>query len=363
MKGIVFILSLFLAHTAYGVKKPSTRVSSFVHQVTITQDSTQSKLTQWVSPISINIPFINGAIDVRSAAMMIHEKTTNSDHSWGVLNTEIQGQWALGKVAMMSLNTSLPTGKHALPASDANIVQSIARNDLAFPVKTFGQGFDYGGALSLVRHRGYWTWSAGFGYQRKGEYEPFAGVINYKPGDEISGSIGFDYTYGAFVYRVSAAGTYFLTDRQNKTVVFQNGKQILFQGSILYTGDRFRAKAEITEMARLKNRNMSNGTLLYESRDSNGNDLRARLEASWTPSRFVTLYTTGYAKHLTANAHDPTSPLYQGEAYLVEGGGGLAFSIGSYHINVGATKLTGKAEDKSMDLSAFNVRCAFKAEF
>lgn len=201
------------------------------------------------------------------------------------------------------------------------------------------------------------------GYQRKGPYEPIVGVADYKPGDEVSGSFGFDYTYGPFVYRFSAAGTYFFTDRQNKSVVFQNGKQILVQGAILYTGNRFRVKAEITEIARLKNQEITNGTFSYETRDSNGNDLRANLETSWTPVRYFTIYGLGYAKHLTANAHPLGTPLYQGDAYLIEGGGGIAFTVGPYHLNLRASKLTGKAEDKQIELSAFNLRCAFSAEF
>jgi hypothetical protein len=201
------------------------------------------------------------------------------------------------------------------------------------------------------------------GYQFKGAYEPIAGVTDYKPGDEISGSLGFDYSHGSFVYRLSAAGSYYLTDRQNKVVVFQNGKQILLQGAVLYTGRRWRVKAEITEIARLKNRNNETGAFLFETRDSNGNDLRANLEGSWTLARFLTLYGTRYGKTLTANANPAGSALYQGDAHLVSWGGGIALSLGPYHLDLLATKIGGKAEDKSIDLSAFGVHCAFSALF
>jgi hypothetical protein len=363
MKALWFIIWALCGSSVYGLEKIHTNVSSFVHQVTLKRDSTQTRLTQWVTPISLHLPLANGAIYFRSAAMLVHQDATTEDHVWGAVNTDIQGQWSLGKAALISLNTSLPSGKRALATSDASLVQNLARNDLNFPVKTFGQGLDFGGALSFVRHRGFWTWSAGAGYQYKGAYEPISGSVGYKPGDEISGSLGFDYSHSSFVYRLSAAGTYYLTDRQNKVVVFQNGKQILLQGAILYTGNRFQAKAEITEIVRFKNQELMNGAFLFEMRDSNGNDLRANLEASWTPARFLTLYATGQSKHLTANAHPMGSALYQGDAYLVEGGGGIAFSLGPYHLNLRAIKLAGKAEDKVVDLSAFNVRCVFTAEF
>ena len=363
MRGFLCLMWLICVSTTDAVERPHTHISSFVHQMTLTRDSTQTRLTQWVAPIRLQVPIANGKIQIRSAAMIFHQDAVANDQIWGATNTDIQGQWILGKVALFSLNTSIPTGKRALNASDASLVQNLFRNDLNFPVKTFGQGLDYGGAFSLVRHRGFWTWSAGFAYQRKGAYEPLTGVINYKPGDAISGSVGFDYTHGSFVYRLSVAGTYYLTDRQNKLVVFQNGKQILIQGAMIYTANRFQVKAEITEIARLKNQELINGAFLYETRDSNGNDLRANLEASWMPTRFFTLYGMGHAKHLTANAHPVGTPLYQGDAYLIEGGGGTAFSLGPYHLNLRATKMTGKAEDKSVKLSAFNLHCAFTAEF
>ncbi|MBT3602922.1 MAG: hypothetical protein HOE48_26440 [Candidatus Latescibacteria bacterium] len=363
MKKTIWIIWLLCTSSIYGIEKPRTDIGSFVHQITLERDSTETQLTQWVTPLSVHLPFANGAIHIHSAAMLVHQDAQVDDQVWGALNTNLSGYWTLGKTALLSLNTSLPTGKHALATTDADLVQSLTRNDLNFPIKTFGQGFDFGGTFSLVRHRGFWTWSAGVGYQRKGTYEPIAGVTDYKPGDEVSGSFGFDYTYGSFVYRFSAAGTYFFTDRQNRFVVFQNGKQILVQNAILYTGNRFRVKAEITEIARLKNQEIINGAFVYESRDSNGNDLRAQLETSWTPIRYFTIYGLGYAKHLTANARPAGSPLYQGDAYLIEGGGGVAFTVGPYHLNLRASKLTGKAEDKQVALSAINLRCSFTAEF
>jgi hypothetical protein len=363
MRCILCLLWLLWVPPAYGIEKSSTQVSSFVHQITLKRDSSASRLTQWVSPISVNIPFTKGFLQIRSAAMLVHQNTVPDDAVWGILNTDISGHWSLGNLARLSLIASLPTGKQGLGGSEATLIQNLARNDLNFPVKSFGQGLDYGGSFSLGHHRGHWTWSTGFSYQRKGAYNPLSLVQHYKPGDEMTVSGGLDYTQGSLIYRLSVAGTYYLTDRQDKTVVYQNGKQALIQWAVLYTGNRFQAKAELTEIARLKNQELSSGAFLYETRDSNGNDFRGLLEARWYPIRLLSLYATGYAKHLTANAHAQDSPFYQGDAYLVEGGGGLILGLGPYQVTLGATKLTGKAEDKLVDLSAFNVRFAIAAKF
>ncbi len=341
-----------------------THLSSFVHQMTLQRDSIKTRVNQWVSPVQITLPIAGGYIDLQSAIMGVEQTGLVNQSIWGALDTQINGQWSLGHRALISLHASLPTGK-SLDKNGVGLLQVLLRNDLNFPVKTFGQGLNAGGALSVVHHQGHWSLSMGGGYAYKGKYNPVDSVANYKPGDEISGSLGFDYTYKKWVYRVTTTGTFYLTDRHNGLVVFRNGKQLLLQGSMLYTGRRFRLKAEVTEIIRMKNKDLlSNDQFLYELRDSNGNDFRAHIETSWTPTSFVTFFGTGYFKHLTANAHVPTSPIYQGNAHLFEGGGGLALSFGkAVHLTLHGTRLTGKAEDATLILSAFNLRGALSIVF
>lgn len=341
-----------------------TDLSSFVHRISLRRDSIETRVSQWVSPLHVRVPFASGYVEVQSALMYARQTGPVRESSWGALNTRIDGRWALGNRALISLHAGLPTGKQALDAPEADLVRLLARNDLNFPVKTFGQGLDVGGALSLVHHSGHWSASLGGSYTYKGDYEPVKGIAQYKPGDELSASAGFDYSYDRFVYRFSAVGTYYLTDRQDGLVVFRNGKQLLLQAEMRYASRRFKFKAELAEIARLKNQALSDGRFLFEIRDSNGNDFRARLESSLTPASFITFFATGYFKHLTSNAHPPGSPLYQGSAHLFEGGGGIALSFGSaYHIALQGARLTGKAEDGAVDLSAFNARAALSVRF
>ncbi|MDP6041002.1 MAG: hypothetical protein QGG64_20805, partial [Candidatus Latescibacteria bacterium] len=276
------------------------------------------------------------------------------------INTRIDGRWSIGKNAVISLHASLPTGKRSLNVPDANTVGILARNDLGFPVRTFGQGLDLGGTLSVARHRGHWSMSAGIRVIRKGAYTPLAGATTYKPGDEVSGLIGIDYTYKRWIFQLNAAGSFYKMDRQGGTIAFRNGKQFLFQTGIFYMGRVFRLQAQLFEITRLKNLNISNGHPLYETRDSNGNDLRARFEASLTPVRPFTLFIIGNAKYLTSNAHTPGTALYRGDAHLLEGGGGFSLSLGTTQLSVRATQLTGKTEDNTVKLSAFNIRAALR---
>ena len=336
-----------------------TEISSFVHSIKIKNTTDTTRVSQWVTPLKVQLPFLHGQVGIQSAFMTAHQTGTPNELAWGALDTQINGRWQIGQRVLLSLHTSLPTGKRSLNAADAQVIGTLARNDLNFPVRAFGQGFDLGGTLSVAKHQGHWSLSAGIRAIHKGGYTPTAGSANYKPGDEITSMIGVDYSYNNWIFQLNTAGTFYKVDRQNGAIAFRNGKQILLHAGIFYWGHIINLKAELIEIARLKNRNVANnGYLLSEARDSNGNDLRARIEASLTPVRSFTLFAQGSAKYLTANAHPPGTAFYQGDAHLFEGGGGFSLSIGQTQLALRATYLTGKTSDNTAKLSAFNIRTA-----
>jgi len=359
MTGLRFlaVLAFAMGTAAQIMAQPRTEISSFMHQLTIERSTGRTKISQWVTPITLHLPIAGGNIEMHSAGMFLHQTGQNTQSALGALDTAIKGRWRLGHWGLVNAYAVLPTGKGALDPQDDALVRSIARNDLNFPVKTFGQGLKTGAALSLVRHSGQLTMSFGGVFSYRGAYEPVSGIRNYNPGDEIAGSVGLDYTHGSWIVRTSATGTYHRSDRQDGVAVFRNGKQIMFQLGLLYTGRLVRLEAEAYEIVRLKNKDLTNGAFLYEARDSNGNDIHIRAKASWSLASFVTLHSLGDFKHITHNAHALGTPLYQGDAHLLEGGGGVALSFGpNHHLSVRATRLTGKAEDNTANLSALNIR-------
>ncbi|MCZ6632086.1 MAG: hypothetical protein O7G87_01680 [bacterium] len=344
-----------------------TDLGGFVHQIEFRPDSVRvTRIRQWVSPVQIHIPLAGGQLDLHSGAMYLEQTDTLKSEAWGALNTRLRGTWSLSRRALLTLHAAFPTGKRSLDAEDANLVRTLARNDLNFPVKTFGEGLDIGGALSLANQVGHTGWSLGVGYLRKGAYDPVDGVTGYKPGDAFSVSAGIDRTYKHWVYRLSALGTFYFTDRQNSQVVFRQGKQILFQMGLLYEGQRLQLNFQVTELLRLKNQELipPEGLFLFETRDSNGNDLRGSLEISWTPYLPLTLFGSGHFKYLTANAHPSTSPLYQGDAHLWQTGGGIKIHLGPrYRLLLKTTRMKGKILDDTIDLSAFQFQGGLSRQF
>lgn len=335
----------------------------FVHQITLRRDTEVTRIRQWVSPLQIRLPLAGGALDIQTALMYVAQSGASPEEIWGPLNTRFAGTWELGRRALFSLHASLPTGKQALDAPSAELLRTLARNDLNFPVRTFGDGLDVGAGLSLARQSGRLGLSLGAAYTRKGAYHPIEGAANYKPGDEATLTVGLDYTWKRLVYRLSAVGAHHLTDQVDGLAVFQNGKQILLQAGVYHEGRKLQLQAEIVEIVRMKNRLLDNSHFLYEFRDSNGNDLRVHLKADWSPIRVLALFAEANLKHITANAYPTDSPLYQGRARIWGGGGGMAITLGKIRVALRATQQEGSAVDRTVQFSTRNYRGALTLAF
>jgi len=360
---IPLIFLLCLPHPVRCATQMEADLGGFMHQITLRRDTTVTRIRQWVSPLQIRLPLAGGALDIQTALMYVAQSGASSEEVWGPLNTRFAGTWKLGRRALISLHASLPTGKRTLDAQSAELLRTLARNDLNFPVRTFGDGLDIGTDLSLVRQSGHLSLSLGAGYTRKGAYDPVAGATNYKPGDEATITVGLDYTWRRLVYRVSAAGAHRLTDRVDGLAVFQNGKQILVQTGVYYEGLSLRLQAEIVDIVRMKNRLLDHSLFLYEFRDSNGNDLRVHLKANWSPIRILALFAEANLKHITANTYPVDSPLYQGRARIWGAGGGMAITLGKARLSFHITRQDGSAVDRTVLFSTHNYRGTLSLAF
>ena len=168
MNRLQICITLLLSICTSASAQIKTEISSFVHQIDLQSATDTTQITQWVSPIRVQIPALGGHLSLRAAFMMVDQSGTIDEIAWGALDTRIDGRWPIGKNALITLHASLPTGKRSLNDPDANLVGILARNDLNFPVRTFGQGFDLGGTLSIAKHRGHWSMSVGIKAIRKG---------------------------------------------------------------------------------------------------------------------------------------------------------------------------------------------------
>ena len=295
---------------------------------------------------------------------ILEERTaTGTRDASGPLDTQISGEWNVGR-SLFTGYVNIPTGKDSLDTVEADLARGISRNDLNFPIKTFGQGLDIGGALTLAHQVDHWTFSVGGGYVVRGTYAPLATASDYDPGDELTFTTGIGYATGGWTLGLDTAGKLIYVDRLQGAPIFRNGKQFVARGSLSYEGRKLRLDATVTEIARLKNREMIDGALLYEDRDSNGNDLRARGKISLTPLPGITVFGEGEFKDVSENAYDPTSPLFQASARLWAYGGGVSVRLGATEaLTIRVIRGEGWLNDRAEDVETLNAHISVRLFF
>lgn len=361
------LLSLIIAAGVFAQHVPApivTDASGFAHQVKLFQGAEETRYRQLVSPVSVSIPFGSGHLKAESAFMYVQiEDTDGRRDISGPLDTQISGEWRLGN-AMITGYANLPSGLDSLDANEAGMVRALTRNDLNFPVKAFGHGLDFGGAITLGKQVGHWAISAGGGYLKRGSYSPFVGVSDYEPGDEVTVTGGVGYTVGGLTLGADLAGKMIRMDRMGGVIVFRNGKQFTGVGSLLYESRVLRLHATVTEIVRLKDVGTRAGAPLYEASDSNGNDLRADGRLEIRPLEGLTVFGEAHFKNLTENAYDPSDELYHGAARLWAYGGGVSVKIGSTEaLTVRVMKGDGWINDRSDDVETLNGRVSVRLYF
>jgi hypothetical protein len=85
----------------------------------------------------------------------------------GPLDTQVTGEWTFGRIALSGY-ANIPTGTDSLDATESGLARVMSRNDFDFPIKTFGQGLDVGGALTFGHRVENWAFSGGGGYIVRG---------------------------------------------------------------------------------------------------------------------------------------------------------------------------------------------------
>ncbi|MBK35284.1 MAG: hypothetical protein CME26_07095 [Gemmatimonadetes bacterium] len=340
---------------------------SFFHELTLVDaDSTRTRYRQAVSPVQVSTPIWRGTLTVSSAFMYVEQEVNEvSADAWGLLDTEVSGDWTL-PFAKLTGFAVLPTGKNRLNGADSTLVSAFYRNDLNFPVRAFGEGFDYGGAITVAHQRGHLGGSIGFAYTARGAYEPFDSVGEYHPGDEATFAGGLNYAQSSWTMNVDVAGTFLFTDRLDGLVVFQNGKQVVTRAGFHYENPGVSLSLEATEIFRFKDRRLSltgpsTGLLLFGNR--NRNDFRASAHLSWNPLPALCVFGAADLKTISDTA-DVDGNVIEPSGRVYGYGGGLTLQIGATeHLDLGVTRFDGWVEDGARDLEGWNLRINFRLLF
>jgi hypothetical protein len=137
--------------------------------VTVGSEATEKRFRQAVSPVSLSFPLLTGSLNIRSAYLYIEERdSTGTLDASGPLDTQLSGEWTFGQLVFTGY-ANLPTGTDSLDAAESGLAQGMSRNDVNFPIKTFGQGLDFGGAITFGHPVNNWAFSGGGGYIVRGD--------------------------------------------------------------------------------------------------------------------------------------------------------------------------------------------------
>lgn len=153
-------------------------------------------LQELVLPMVFNFtPNERFSISVLNTPARASYSTANrSSRLTGFSDTKISAALVLGEEkALLNLGLNLPSGKAQLdPQTELPVAEKITNHALAMPMNYFGGGWDAGASLALAREMGQWVLGGAVSGVYKGAYVPVAGAGSYRPGAEISVSLGID---------------------------------------------------------------------------------------------------------------------------------------------------------------------------
>ncbi|MBI5836110.1 MAG: hypothetical protein HZB25_02585 [Candidatus Eisenbacteria bacterium] len=204
-------------------------------QVTVDSGATKLRLTQLSTPVSLKV-----RLGARASLVLYgaYAKTEVGPDSGGAAKQSLSGMTdARAKLfvhsggTVLSIGVGLPTGRHALtPIED--FVASVAATDLyGFRVRRMGEGLDAQAGLTHARELGpRGAVALGVAFLYRGSYKPSRGAdTKYRPGAEVSASVGYDYSTPSTLLRFNATGRAYTKDQVDGVPVFRQGGAAVFE--------------------------------------------------------------------------------------------------------------------------------------
>jgi hypothetical protein len=333
------------------------------------EDAAEETISQFHLPFSQAIPLgrsatllAYGAYASTTLELDDGDETTLS----GITDVRVKGIYRLMDRAQVSLGVNLPIGKQTLEQSDEEggareleVAQAMWSPILGFRTKRMGAGFDielgagYATPLSPTS-----TLGISAAYVAKGEYDLFEtedGVTTFRPGSEISGTIGLDFRPSeGTLLRFDLTGRSYGDDESNDLKVFKPGTQLELDATF--------ARITNTWNFALRGRNVSrtDDELIADS----GDDV-----VRTTVSAPNSLWGLGQAYYqirptVAIGGEAELGAFGESETVLADGttfgiGPGVRIgAAGARRITIRALYLTGNALDENVDLSGFDISLA-----
>jgi hypothetical protein len=261
----------------------------------------------------------------------------------GLIDTKVRASYILGdERALLTLGVNTPTGKTGLTGEQRAVSSSLAQGALNFRTANFGQGLDINVGLAVAGKVGELVVGAGAGYLLKGEFTPRDQGVEYKPGSELSLTVGLDRKVmdGDGVLTLDAVYTLYGDDEQEGEATFTSGNKLVLQGMGSFKMGGMNLRAHFTERLRGNSTRYVNG---LASAFGNGNQLETGLQVMSGGRGKVELRVQADLKAYSANDFG------KGKASLFSAGPGLRLRLGpGRSIDINVKYGTGKLDDESV---------------
>ena len=236
------------------------------------------RVSEFMAPLLLIIPLgSNLSLDVSTAG----GKATllNPDQSIsGITDTRMVLSYTMfDETLLLTAGISAPTGKSQLNDDQNAIAASLSNSALAFQLPTFGQGLDLNVGVVYGLDFKDFVVGMGLGGLIKGKFKPSSSIdADYKPGSEITATIGFDKLFeledSRFVITGDVSYTYYFADLYDGEQVFRSGNKVSVDLKTHFSVQPFEITLFVQERTKGKNQR-GLGTLSPESQNNNGNQV------------------------------------------------------------------------------------------
>ena len=252
---------------------------------------------------------------------------------------------------LFGLDMNLPTGKTGLNESE-RLAEAGEKNDL-FEVDTFGEGFNIGPSIGILREFRNVSLTVSGAYIFYGEYDPTSDIPDddLNPGDQLFliGALNW-YTASWLDLGSFLSYSYFTPDEVDGEENFQDGQRLVVGGNARLRGERFGAVFSVQYAIQGKNKERVDDTLQEESDNSNGDEFFGLLSLSYLVNSDLTLRLQGDIRYYAESEYqDPDANLpYSGQRVRYALGPGFEYRLNKHFSMNGLLK--GFLMDQDRDL-------------
>jgi hypothetical protein len=231
-----------------------------------------------------------------------------------------------------SLFFNLPTGKRELTADEYGLTAQLADVSRKFMVRRYGQGLDIGVDWFALPKWGSFGLSVGGGYLYRGKYRPLKldtlESKEYKYGDEIFGSLGFNLDGRPVGGSFGVTIKYYTKDKYDNRETFQAGVATTVSGAVRYS-EEFDLTLGTLVLMRSKAKIRSSGgqVLSDEAQKSGRNQILAYANGRFPASEKMRVLGRLEFANVSANDYAKDSLEFLPKSYYVGFGGGVGYAL------------------------------------